>query len=239
MSDNRSSSGEVDDKSCLTPLYFGHRVRVKNRLLQHGGDVLEDYELLEALLFYAIPRRDVRDLAKNLLQKFGSLRDILGAQENALVEAGLTSHTICLFKLALSMGSRLARTDVLDKPIMSQWAQLISYLTVRLAHEKIENFHVLFLDRKNRLIADETQQRGTVDHTPAYVREVLKRALELGATALILVHNHPSGDPTPSHEDIKITNDLVEAAKSLQIQVHDHVIISRQGHASLRNLGLM
>lgn len=221
------------------PHYHGHRQRVRDRVLQSGVEGLADYELLELLLFYSIDRIDTKPLAKRLLERFGTLGDIFAAETAQLREFEIDQRTLVLFRSLRETGRRLAERKVKDRPVMSSWQQLLDYCHTALAHEKTEQFRLLFLDRKNVLIADEVQQRGTIDHTPVYPREVVKRALELGAAALILVHNHPSGDPKPSREDIEMTRDISKAAEALGIAIHDHLVIGRKGHASFRSLGLL
>lgn len=222
------------------PHYHGHRARLRQRLLEKGGESLADYEVLECLLFGAKPRGDVKPLAKALIDRFGSLGAVLAAAPHDLQKVtGMGEASAAALKVAAEAGRRMAREEVIDRPVLSSWDKLLKYCRTALGHEKVERFHLLFLDRKNVLIADEVQQRGTVDHTPVYPREVVKRALELGASALIMVHNHPSGDPTPSRADIAMTQEVKEAAEKLGIAVHDHVIISKSGHNSFRSLGLL
>jgi len=221
------------------PHYHGHRGRVRERVLKAGIESLPDYELLELLLFYSIDRIDTKPLAKRLLDRFGTLGDIFAAEVAQLREFEIDQRTLVLFRALRESGRRLAERKVKDMPIMSSWQQLLDYCHAALAHEKTEQFRLLFLDRKNVLIADEVQQRGTIDHTPVYPREVVKRALELGAAALILVHNHPSGDPKPSREDVEMTKEVRKAAEALGISIHDHLVIGRKGHASFRSLGLL
>ena len=221
------------------PHYHGHRGRVRERVLKAGVESLADYELLELLLFYAIERIDTKPLAKRLLERFGTLGDIFAAEPAQLREFEIDQRTLVMFRALRESGRRLAERKVKDMPVLTNWQQLIDYCHAALAHEKTEQFRLLFLDRKNVLIADEVQQRGTIDHTPVYPREVVKRALELGAAALILVHNHPSGDPKPSREDIEMTREIKAAAGALGISIHDHLVIGRKGHASFRSLGLL
>ena len=222
------------------PHYHGHRARLRQRLLEKGGESLADYEVLECLLFGAKPRGDVKPLAKALIDRFGSLGAVLAAAPHDLQKVtGMGEASAAALKVAAEAGRRMAREEVIDRPVLSSWDKLLKYCRTALGHEKVERFHLLFLDRKNVLIADEVQQRGTVDHTPVYPREVVKRALELSASALIMVHNHPSGDPTPSRADIAMTQEVKEAAEKLGIAVHDHVIISKSGHNSFRSLGLL
>jgi len=221
------------------PHYHGHRARVRDRVLKSGAEGLEDYELLELLLFYAIERIDTKPLAKRLLERFGTLGDVFAAEAAQLREFEIDQRTLVLFRALRESGRRLAERRVKDMPVLTNWQLLIDYCHTALAHEKTEQFRILFLDRKNVLIADEVQQRGTIDHTPVYPREVVKRALALNAAALILVHNHPSGDPKPSRDDIEMTKEIRAAAEPLGIAIHDHLVIGRKGHASFRSLGLL
>jgi len=221
------------------PHYHGHRGRVRERVLKAGVEPLADYELLELLLFYSIERIDTKPLAKALLERFGTLGDVFAAEPAQLREFEIDQRTLVHFKAMREVGQRLAERKVKDMPVLTNWQQLIDYCHTALAHEKTEQFRILFLDRKNVLIADEVQQRGTIDHTPVYPREVVKRALALNAAALILVHNHPSGDPKPSRDDIEMTREIKTAADALGIAIHDHLVIGRKGHASFRSLGLL
>ena len=207
--------------------------------MQGGADALPDYELLELLLFSAIPRRDLKPLAKQLIRRFRDFAGVLSASAADLEAEGLKENAVALIKVVQAGALRLGKAQVLDRPVLSSWAALIDYLRAAMAHESTEQFRLLFLDRKNALIAEEVQTRGTVDHAPVYPREVVKRALELGATALILVHNHPSGDPTPSKADIEMTREIARAAGPLGVTVHDHIVIGRGEPASFRALGLM
>ena len=222
-------------------LRAGHRERVRERFSKVGGEAFTDAELLEAVLHLAIPRKDTKDLAKLLLKRFGSFSAALAAPRERLEEFDhLGESTITNLKIVLAAAQRFARDKVdREQPILSSWSSLIEYCRAAMAFEDIEQFRILFLDKKNRLIADEVQQRGTVDHTPVYPREVIKRALELSATALILVHNHPSGDPSPSTADVQMTRQIVDVARPLGISVHDHIIIGTSGHASLKGLKLI
>jgi len=231
------NSGEAAEAA--RPHYWGHRGRVRERVLKAGAEALADYELLELLLFYSIDRIDTKPLAKALLNRFGTLGDVFAAEAEALREFEIDQRTLVHFKALRETGRRLAERKVKDMPVLTNWQQLIDYCHAALAHEKTEQFRILFLDRKNVLIADEVQQRGTIDHTPVYPREVVKRALALNAAALILVHNHPSGDPKPSREDIEMTREVKTAAGALGISIHDHLVIGRKGHASFRSLGLL
>lgn len=222
------------------PHYHGHRDRLRQRFMQGGADAMEDYELLELLLFLAIPRRDVKPLAKALIGAFGSLSGVLNAGSKELSDFdGLSENTVIAIKSIQAAGHRLLKQEVMNQPILNSWSRLMDYCQATMAHEKNEQFRVLFLNKKNELIADEVQQKGTVDHTPAYPREIVKRALELGATAVILVHNHPSGDPSPSQADIVMTRHISEAAEALDIVVHDHIIVSKRGATSFRTEGLI
>ena len=199
------------------PHYYGHRERLRQRLIAAGADNLPDYELIEVILFAGNPRADVKPLAKDLLEQFGGFAELVSADPEALAAAGLGLAGIAALKSVREAALRLMRSELRERPVVGSWDKLIDYCTAQIAHGKIEEFQILFLDRKNILIKHERQQRGTVDHTPVYTREVVKRALELGASALILVHNHPSGDPTPSKADIAVTKDIVKAAGSLGV----------------------
>lgn len=218
----------------------GHRARMRLRLLTAGPDALADHEMLEMILFLALPRRDTKPVARLLLDRFGSFAAAIAAPVQDLrgVE-GLGEAGTAALKLVQAGALRLARAEVLNRPVLNNWDRLMSYLNAVLAREKIEQFRVLFLDNRNRLVADEAQARGTVNHTPVYPREVVKRALELHATALILVHNHPSGDPTPSEEDIAMTREVKMAAAALSIVLHDHVIVGNGKWLSFRKEGLL
>ncbi len=219
--------------------HSGHRQRLRDRFKRGGGDALPDYELLELLLFYAIPRQDTKPLAKRLVDRFGGIGGVLAAPLPALSEAGCTENVTAFLKAIEAAGVRLAREQVVDRPLLGSWDKVIAYCRASMAHGPVEQFRLLFLDSKNKLIADEVQQQGTVNHTPVYPREVVKRALELSATAIIMVHNHPSGDATPSKADISMTREVAEAAGKLGITVHDHLIIARSSHTSFRGMGLL
>ncbi len=222
------------------PHHLGHRERLRDRFRQGGANALQDYELIELILFRAIPRRDVKPLAKELRKRFGSFAEVISASEQRLKEvAGLGEAAITEIMIVRAAAQELIKGRVASRPVLGSWSAVLDHCRSAMAYEMLEHFRILFLDKKNRLIADEVQQRGTVDHTPVYVREVVKRALELSATALILVHNHPSGDPTPSRADIDMTRQIVEAAKGLGIAVHDHIVIGKDGHTSFRGSGLM
>lgn len=222
------------------PHYLDHRRRLRARFLAGGADALPDYELMEMVLFAAIPRRDVKPLAKELVRAFGSFADAIAAPRERLEEIkGMGEAAVAQLKLVEAAALRLSKTRLLNRPALSSWSALLDYCSAAMARSATEEFRVLFLDRKNNLIADEVQSTGTVDHAPVYPREIVKRSLELSASALILVHNHPSGDPTPSRTDIDMTREIVEAANALRIAVHDHIVIGRGGTASFKALGLM
>lgn len=222
------------------PHYLGHRDRLRARFAQGGADALPDYELLELALFRAIPRRDVKPLAKALIRRFGSFAEVVSAEPARLMEVdGVSAGVVADLKLIEAAGRRLARGAIAARPLLSSWAALIDYCRATMAFSAREEFRVLFLDKRNHLIADEVQGRGTVDHTPVYPREVARRALELSATAIILAHNHPSGDPTPSAADIRMTREIVGVLDPLGIVVQDHLILGREGHASLKGLKLI
>src|ERR1043166_4891287 len=208
------------------PHYLGHRQRLKDRLLENGDAALQDYELLELLLFAAIPQRDVKPLAKDLLHRFKSLKGVLHAPPEEMEKFGAGASVAALFKVITATHLRIARDEIIDQPVLSSWQKILEYCTAAMAHEPNEQLRLLFLNRRNRLIADEVQQRGTIDHTPVYIREVIKRALELGAGAIIMVHNHPSGDPRPSKDDIAMTRSVADAAKAVGIVLHDHLVIA-------------
>jgi DNA repair protein RadC len=208
--------------------------------MKGGALALQDYELIELILFRAIPRRDVKPLAKNIIERFGSYGDALSASPERLREIkGLGEAAITEIKIVHGAAERLAQSRVLEKTAIGSWDALIEYCQTSMAYRDTEQFRILFLDRQNKLIADEAQQQGTVDHTPVYPREVVKRALELGATALILVHNHPSGDPTPSGSDVEMTKSIVKAAEAVGVSIHDHLVIGRGRHTSFRSQGLL
>ena len=220
--------------------YHGHRERLRKRFLEAGDEALADYELIELILFRAIPRRDVKPLAKDLLKRFGSFAEVVAAPVARLKEVeGISDAAAAEFKIVEAGARRFAKGLVKKRRSLGSWSEVIDYCRTAMAFEDHEEFRVLFLDRKNGLIADEAQGVGTVDHTPVYPREVVKRALELAASAVLLVHNHPSGDPTPSTQDVKMTLDIIAIAAPLGVTVHDHIIVGRQGHASLKGLRLI
>ncbi len=222
------------------PHYLGHRQRLRERFQQAGPDAISDYELLELLLFRSIPRADTKERAKALLKRFGSLAEVLGAPEHLLREVEDIGEGAALdLKIVAAAARRMTRGVIEGREMLSSWNHVLDYCRAAMAFEAREQFRILFLDKKNTLIADEVQQTGTVDHTPVYPREVVRRALELSATAIILVHNHPSGDPTPSRADIDMTKTIIEAARPLGIAVHDHIIIGKKGYASMKGLLLI
>ena len=237
MSDNAGDSKSPSDD---TPHYHGHRERLRERFRAAGPDALSDYELLEMILFAAQPRRDMKPIAKQLLKTFGSFAEVIHAPEPRLREIkGVGDASIDQIKLIAAASQRIAKGELQQRKALSSWQDVIDYCRTSMAFADKEQFRLLFLDKRNHLIADEVQQTGTVDHTPVYPREVIKRALELSATAIILVHNHPSGDPSPSQADIQMTRAIVDIAKPLGIAVHDHIIVGRNGHASLKGMKLM
>jgi DNA repair protein RadC len=221
------------------PHHLGHRDRLRTRAAQ-GLAALPDYELLELFLFRSLPQGDVKPLAKALLDRFGSLAAVLGARPEALQTVkGVGAAAALDLKLLHEAALRIGRAEATKRPVILSWSALLAYVRTALAHEPREQFRVLFLDKKNQLIADETMNEGTVDHAPVYPREVARRALELAASAVILVHNHPSGDPTPSAADVDMTRQVIEAGRVLKVAVHDHLVVGRHGVASLKALGLI
>ena len=228
------------DQPTEAPDYHGHRERLRERFYGSGPDALSDYELLEMALFPALPRRDTKSIAKALLKKFGSFAEVLHAPVARLREVeGVGDASINQIKLLAAAAARVAKGEIKKSIALSSWNDVIDYIRTGMAFADKEQFRLLFLDKRNQLIADEVQQTGTVDHTPVYPREVIKRALELSATALILVHNHPSGDPTPSQADIQMTKAIVDIATPLGISVHDHIIVGKNGHVSLKGMRLI
>lgn len=222
------------------PHYHGHRKRLREKLLAHGGENLPDYELLELVLSIALPRRDVKPLAKQLLEKFDSFAGVISAEPIELVAVdGIKETTASTLKIIQAAAIRLLRDEISDKPILNSWDRMIDYCTASMGYNKSERFRILFLDVKNRLIADELQQKGTVNHTPVYPREVIKRALELGASSIIMVHNHPSGDPKPSKADIEMTRLVKDAGRVLSVTLHDHVIVTKNNFVSFKSMGLL
>jgi DNA repair protein RadC len=242
MSGGLKDRGASPEQSSLfkdTDHRSGHRQRLKDRFVNGGPEALPDYELLELVLFNAISRRDTKPMAKRLIERFGSFAEAVNAPPERLREVeGIGDSAIVQLKLVRAAALRLMQGNIMQRPVLTSWTAVVDYCRAAMGFEAQEQFRILFLDKKNRLIADEVQQRGTVDHTPVYVREVVKRALELSASAIILVHNHPSGDPTPSRADIDMPKQIVDAAKPLGVAIHDHIIVGRQGHASFKGLKL-
>ena len=227
-------------KDAGKPHYYGHRERLRRRFREGGADALPDYELLELILFRAAPRRDTKPMAKALIARFGTFAEAMNAPDELLREVpGIGEAAVGELKLVRAAALRLMRGEVLERPVLGSWQTVIDYCRATMGFENKEQFRILFLDKRNQIIADEVQQTGTVDHTPVYVREVVKRALELSATAIVLAHNHPSGDPTPSKADIEMTKQIVSAAKPLGVVVHDHIVVGEKGRASFRGLGLI
>lgn len=230
----------MGSEDAAKPHYLGHRERLRKRFRDGGPDALPDYELLELVLFRAMPRRDTKPIAKAILKRFGTFAEAMNAPEKLLLEiAGLGDAAVTEMKLVRAAALRLVQGEVFKRPVLSSWKEVLEYCRAVMGFEAKEQFRILFLDKRNQMIADEVQQQGTVDHTPVYVREVVKRALELSATAIVLVHNHPSGDPTPSRADIEMTKEIVAAAKPLGVVIHDHIVVGKQGYASFRGLGLI
>jgi len=238
LTENRTpkSSSKTKQKD----LNAGHRQRLRARLMTAGAEAVPDYEMLELILFRAIPRRDTKPIAKRLLKRFGSFSEVINAPPHLLKEvSGVGDAAIAELKLVREASIRLMKDQVVGRPVLSSWPSVLDYCKAHIGYQHKEQFNILFLDRENKLIADEMQSSGTVDHTPVYVREVVKRSLELSATAIILVHNHPSGNPKPSRADIEMTRQIEIAAKPLNIVIHDHIIVGRNGHMSFRQLGLI
>ena len=218
----------------------GHRARLRQRFLTGGVDAIQDYELLELLLCLSIPRRDVKPLAKDLIRRFGSYAEVISAPIDQLRKVpNVGESVVSTLKLAEASAVRLAQGRVRHRPVLATWEALLDYLRMSMDFQREEQFRVLFLDKKNCLMADEVQHIGTVDHTPAYPREVVRRCLALGATAVILVHNHPSGDPSPSREDIRMTKEIVKATEALKIVVHDHIVVGGGRHVSFKSMGYL
>jgi DNA repair protein RadC len=234
----KAAKNGFQEAPAALPHYYGHRERLRDRFREGGADALPDYELMELLLFRAIPRRDTKPLAKDILKKFGSFAEAISAPWERLTEVqGLGPAAIFEIKLAQAAALRLTRGNMMKRPLVGTWSQVIEHCKAAMACETREQFRILFLDNRNRLIADEVQGRGTVNHTPVYVREVVKRSLELSAIGIVLVHNHPSGDPMPSRADIEMTKEIEKALKPVGVIVHDHIIIGKDGHASLKSQG--
>lgn len=222
------------------PDHIGHRGRLRQRFLKGGETALADYELLEMLLYAASPRQDTKPLAKRLIKYFGGLSKLLHAESADLAQVeGMGEAAVCAVRIVRATYERALREEVQNGPIIQSWTALLDYCRVSLGHRKIEEFRVLFLNHKHMLLADEAQQSGTINHAPVYPREVARRALELGAAAIILVHNHPGGDPTPSKDDVQITKQIASAVSALGITVHDHLVIAGKKHYSFKSNGLL
>jgi len=217
----------------------GHRARLRKRLIEQGPEALLDHELVEYLLALAIPRRDTKPLARALLAEHGGLGALLAADGETLARSGLGEGAVAALKIAEAAALRLLRSKVSDRPVLASWQALIDYLQADMAHRLIERVRVLHLNSRNILIRDELVAEGSIDQAAVYVREIIRRAIDLGSAAIILVHNHPSGDPSPSRQDITLTRELAQAGKPLGITVHDHIVIGQTGHASMRALGLL
>lgn len=237
VSEGVAASDKAKVEPAPVPHYHGHRDRLRQKLLTAGAVALADYEVLELVLMQAIPRRDVKPLAKQLIARFGSFAGVIAAEPAALREIdGIGDSAVSMIKIVQAAAHLMQLQQVLKRPVLGSWQQLLDYCHSVMAHEKIEQFRLLFLDGKNRLIADEIQNLGTVNHAPVYIREVVKRALEYAASAVIMAHNHPTGDPTPSRDDIALTREIRKALAIVNIKLHDHLIIGKEGHASLRSL---
>ena len=229
-----------DDTNPSNPHYTGHRKRLRERFMASNGEAIADYELLEMILFSAKPMGDVKPMAKALIARFGSFGQVLMAAPSELSKVeGIGEAAVMAIKVAKAAAERLLLEEVKARPVVKSWTQLLDYCRLQFGHKMNEEFHVLFLNHKLELIADECHQKGTVNHTPAYPREVVKRALELGASSIILVHNHPSGDVTPSKADVDITRQIIDAASALGIDVHDHLIVGGKKHFSFRSKGII
>ncbi|WP_247747978.1 DNA repair protein RadC [Ruegeria sp. R13_0] len=238
---NAAGGGLVKgDDGAKRPHYWGHRERLRQRFLKGGHEPMPEYELLELLLFNAIQRIDVKPLAKRLLAEFGDLNGVIAASKYRILQVeGATDWVYYHLRVVEAFGHRMAQAQVMKRDVVSSWEALVTYCRTAMAHREVEQFRVLYLDRKNVLIADEEQARGTVDHVPVYPREVVKRALELNASSLILVHNHPSGDPTPSKADIEMTERIQDACDTLGILIHDHVIVGKKEEYSFKSNGFL
>ncbi len=237
MTKNGPSNGLSD---MAQPHYHGHRDRLREKFARHGPDPLSDYELLELLLYRFIPRRDTKPIAKALLAKFGTIFAVFGASERELAQTpNLGAKSAADMKIVAAIISRALKQEVTEKPLLGSWTAVIDYCMAEMAHNDVEQLRVLFLDKRNRLIEDKQMQTGTVDHTPVYPREIIRAALALNSTAIILIHNHPSGDPSPSKADIDMTKTVIEIGAPMNVVVHDHLIIGRNGHASLKALKLI
>ena len=231
---------DPDPIAAIEPDTAGHRARLRGRLLDNGGDALLDHELIEYLLALAIPRRDTKPLAKLLLREFGGIGGLLTADPQALARVpGMGDTSIAALKIAHAAAIRLVKAEIVNRPVLANWQALLDYLRADMAHHPIERVRVLHLNTRNMLIRDELMNEGSIDQAAVHIREVIRRAIDLGSAAIILVHNHPSGDPAPSRADIDLTRNIIEAGKRLNIAVHDHIIIGTGGYSSLRAMGLM
>ena len=240
IDDPGDEPGEAGRRASAKPHHLGHRKRLRKRFLEAGPGALADYEIVELLLMLAIPRIDCKPLAKRLLARFASLPALMAADPDSLrTVEGVGDNTIMALKVVQASAQRMIKREVMEQPILASWDRVLDYCHSVMAHEREEQFRLLFLDARNALIADELQQKGTVNHTPVYVREVVKRALELGAVSLVMAHNHPTGDPQPSRADLLITREVMTALGAVGILLHDHIIIGRRGHASLRSMKLI
>ena len=235
MAEDSSEKAEPDK-----PHYLGHRERLREKFLEQGPDALADYEIIELLLTLARPRIDCKPIAKALLKQFGNLPTLMAANPETMKSVdGVGDSTVVALKLVQAVAQRMLKREVLDKPVLDSWNRVLDYCHSVMAHEREEQLRLFFLDGRNALVADEMQSKGTVNHTPLYVREVVKRALELGASALIMAHNHPTGDPSPSRDDVALTREVRNALKAVGVNLHDHVIIGRKGHCSLRSMNVI
>ena len=231
---------EGKEKEAETPHYLGHRQRLKDRFMQGGADALPDYELLELVLFSALRQGDTKELAKRLIAAFGNFAEVINAPPERLKEVkGVGDAVVTELKVVQAAAVRLMKRQMPRRVELSSWAAVLDYCRASMAYSEREQFRIIFLDKKNHMIADEIQGEGTVDHTPVYPREVIKRALELSASAIILVHNHPSGDPTPSSADIDMTRRIAEIGEKLGVILHDHIIVGRNGHTSFKGSRLI
>ena len=217
----------------------GHRARLRKRLFENGGESLLDHELIEYLLALAVPRRDTKPLAKRLLHQFGGIGGLLSADAEAIAGAGIGETSVAALKIVQAAALRLISAEIRERPVIASWQALLDYLRADLAHIPVERVRVLYLNARNMLIRDELTSEGSIDQAAIHIREVIRRAIDLGASGVIVVHNHPSGDPSPSQQDIALTRDLIEAGKRLSIVVHDHIIIGINGHSSMRAAGLI
>lgn len=232
-------AGAFEDRHAK-PHYAGHRERLRERFMSAGAEALLDYELLELVLFRALPRQDTKPLAKALIERFKTFAEVINAPPHLLKEVkGVGDSVVTELKLIVAASERLMRGGIMDRPVLGSWSAVLDYCRATMAYHSTEVFRILFLDKKNTIIADEVQQEGTLDHLPVYPREVMKRALELSAASLVLVHNHPSGDPTPSKADIDMTRRLVETGSGLGVKIHDHIIVGRSGVVSLKGRNLI